>query len=202
MTAVLQGNPHGLCRRFRRRRSQEESRRLQKAVKALRQGLARAWRARLPRMGRRRRQGRQVDLVSARREEEAQRDRGILLDHLQVARRARQGQRQGDGRPAVEGRDGCEQRAVRRQADDLWRLRKPRDCLALGDFNPLARKRLTQRRKRRKIAACIYFVCPYTLQYKVRTRCAISTRPWPIFLRSAASLRPAPRFAATGRRRW
>src|SRR5258708_37671253 len=45
-----------------------------------RQGLARAWRAGLPRMGGRRRQGRQAHLVPAQRQAQGKRDGGVLLD--------------------------------------------------------------------------------------------------------------------------
>src|SRR6478752_9471038 len=92
-----------------------------------RQGLARAWRAGLPRMGGRGRQGRKAHLVSAQRQAQAGRDGRVLLDHLQVARAARPRQRQGDGRQAAGRHDGHQIAAVRRQADDLWRVRKPRE---------------------------------------------------------------------------
>ena len=52
-----------------------------------RQGLARARRARLQGMRRRRREDGQMHLVSAQREAEEERDRGVLLHRLQVARR-------------------------------------------------------------------------------------------------------------------
>src|SRR4249919_2208539 len=74
-------------------------------------------------MGRRRRQGRQAHLVPAQRQAEAGRNGGVRLDHLQVARPARQDQRQGDGGPAAQRDDG-RAAAVRRQANDLWRLRE------------------------------------------------------------------------------
>src|SRR6185369_17229730 len=51
------------------------------------------------------------------------------MDHLQVARPARQDQRQGDGGPAAQRDDGGAT-AVRRQAADLWRLRKPGESVA------------------------------------------------------------------------
>src|SRR3979409_2178690 len=78
-------------------------------------------------MGSRGRQGREAHLVPAQRQAQAWRDRGVLLDHLQVARATRPRQRQGDGRQAAGGHDGHEVAAGRRQADDLWRLRKPRE---------------------------------------------------------------------------
>src|ERR1700687_5409070 len=91
------------------------------------QDLARAWRAGLPRMGGRGRQGRKAHLVPAQRQAQARRDRDLLLDHLQVARATRSRQRQGNGRQAAGRHDGHQVAAVRRQADDLWRLRKPRE---------------------------------------------------------------------------
>jgi uncharacterized protein YbaA (DUF1428 family) len=41
------------------------------------------------------------------------------------SRAQREGQRQGDGRSAAQGHDESEGDAVRCQADDLWRIRKP-----------------------------------------------------------------------------
>src|SRR5260221_573843 len=52
------------------------------------QGLARAWRAGLPRMGGGGRQDRKAHLVPAQRQAQARRNCDILLDHLQVARTA------------------------------------------------------------------------------------------------------------------
>src|SRR5437867_4181627 len=53
------------------------------------------------------------------------------MDHLQVARAARQDQRQGDGRPTAQVADGSDGDAVRRQADDLWRVREPGEGVGL-----------------------------------------------------------------------
>src|ERR1700687_87461 len=106
------------------------------------QDLARAWRAGLPRMGGRGRQGRKAHLVPAQRQAQARRDRDLLLDHLQVARATRSRQRQGNGRQAAGRHNGREVAAVRRQADDLWRLRKPREGVKplrrCGGPSPLA----------------------------------------------------------------
>src|SRR4030081_3438611 len=77
-------------------------------------------------MGSRGRQGREAHLVPAQRQAQARRNRGVLLDHLQVAGATRPRQRQSDGGQAAGGHDGHEVAAVRRQADDLWPLRKPR----------------------------------------------------------------------------
>src|SRR6185295_9248108 len=60
------------------------------------QGVARARRASIPRMRRRRREGRKAHLVSAQREDEEQRNGGVLLHRLQVARRPRPRAGQGD----------------------------------------------------------------------------------------------------------
>src|SRR5262245_15348947 len=72
-------------------------------------------------MRRRRCEEGQVDVVSAERQVEAERDGGVRLHPLQVARPSRQGQRQGDEGQAVRG-DGCEIDAFRRQTHDLRRL--------------------------------------------------------------------------------
>src|SRR2546423_921706 len=72
-------------------------------------------------MHRRRREDGEMDLVSPQRQDEEERDRGVLLHHLQVARRPRQMPRQGDEGPAPRQDDEPEGDAVRRQAHDLWR---------------------------------------------------------------------------------
>src|SRR2546423_10482218 len=72
-------------------------------------------------MHRRRREDGEMDLVSPQRQDEEERDRGVLLHHLQVARRPRQMPRQGDEGSAARQDDEPEGDAVRRQAHDLWR---------------------------------------------------------------------------------
>src|SRR5437764_6097305 len=98
-------------------------------------GVARARRARVSRMRRRRREDGEADLVPARREDEEERDRGVLLHRLQLARRPRQVPRQGDEGPAARRDDEPEGDAVRRQAHDLRRLQ--------GDRGGLSRMSLT-----------------------------------------------------------
>src|SRR5437762_2318608 len=44
---------------------------------------------------------------------------------------------QGDGRSAAQGRDERKVGAVRRQADDLWRVRKPGEGVASGPAQPI-----------------------------------------------------------------
>src|SRR5438105_5191078 len=122
---------HALCRWIYRRGPEEKPGGLPPHGEEGGQGLARIWRAGLPRMDRRGRQGRKAHLVSAQRQAQAGRDRSVLLDHLQVARATRPRERQGDGRQAAGGHDGHQVAAVRRQADDLWRLRKPRRSVSL-----------------------------------------------------------------------
>ena len=141
----------------------------------LRQGLARVWRAGLSRVGCRRRQGRQAHLVPARGEAEAERDRGVRLDHLQVARGTRQDQRQGDGGSAPGENDGPKNDAVRRQADDLWRVCESGEGVGspLGPHRrapavPPADGCTETAGKLPKFAACRNLISPYTLQYKVR----------------------------------
>src|SRR5262245_6348397 len=75
-------------------------------------------------------EGWQADLVSAQREDEAERDRGVLLDHLQVARASRPGERQGNEGQADRW-NGPEGHAIRWQAHDLWGLQDNRRGLNL-----------------------------------------------------------------------
>jgi uncharacterized protein YndB with AHSA1/START domain len=85
--------------------------------------LARAWRARVTRMHRRRWQGRQADLVPAQCEAQA--------EHLQIARPSRPRQRQGHEGQA-DRRHGPQVNAVRCKAHDLRRLQGHRRGLSLS----------------------------------------------------------------------
>src|SRR5262249_31304927 len=80
-----EGTAHALRRWLHRCCAEEETQRLCEAVEEGRQDLARIRRAGLPRVGRRRRQAGQVDLVSAKREAEIRRNRRVRLDHVQDA---------------------------------------------------------------------------------------------------------------------
>src|SRR6202048_2383073 len=102
MTRNFEGNADVLRRWIYRRRAEEEPRGLSPPGKKVGQDLARAWRAGIPGMGGRERQGWKADLVPAQRQAQTRRDRGVLLDHLQIPRATRPRQRQGDGRQAAD----------------------------------------------------------------------------------------------------
>src|SRR5262245_39586627 len=60
--------------------------------------------------------------VSASAQAETRRDRGVRLDRVQITRRSRSGQRQGDEGPAYSEDDGSEEAILRREAHGLRRL--------------------------------------------------------------------------------
>ena len=67
----------------------------------------------------RRREVGQGDVVSAKRETQGRRNRGVRVDRLQVAQASRQRQRQGDGGQAPGPPDGSKSSTVRWHADVL-----------------------------------------------------------------------------------
>jgi EmrB/QacA subfamily drug resistance transporter len=133
----VQEQHHGpLCRRIHRRRAHRPGRGLPQAGAQGRQGVDGIRRARIRGVHRRRREARQAHLVSAEREAEGRRDRGLLVDHLQVAQAPRHRERQGHGRPAHRV-DGPEDHALRCEADDLRRLQVDRRALRLPGGQPM-----------------------------------------------------------------
>ncbi len=138
-----------------------------------------------------------------------ERNRRVRLDHLQVARPARPDQRQGDGRilvlsPTMKPNTD----AVRRQADDLWRLRQPGEGLTRHVFRRIIRAGFVQYPSIKRYhpggapARCRLPLLGDPVYFAIQSSgesCATSTRPWPTSPRSAIRLRRAPRSGATVR---
>jgi uncharacterized protein YbaA (DUF1428 family) len=94
------------------------------AVEEVRQGLARIRRAGLPRMGRRRRQGRQAHLVPAQRQAEA--GETVVFAWITYKSRAQRDKINAKvmADPRLKSMMDRIAAAVRQQADDLWRVRQ------------------------------------------------------------------------------
>lgn len=73
---------------------------------------------------------------------EARRDSGLRLDRVQIARRSRFRQHQGDERPAPGEDDGSEEGALRHEAHGLRRLYRNGRCFSAAWLGLMSRRRL------------------------------------------------------------